>query len=219
MKIKEMHFSCKPSYKLINKGSKYLDTAELLAIVIGNGVKHQSSLEISHKLLKKYNLNGISQLNFNELRKELDHVKALRILSLIELCKRYNKLISKGYSKEINSPEDIFNIYKYRFVDAKEEHFIVVLLDTKNRIIKDKEISVGTLNACVIHPREVFKEAIKESANSIILVHNHPSGDCSPSDEDLEITEKLKEAGEVLDIKLLDHVIVGKEKFWSWGES
>jgi DNA repair protein RadC len=164
-------------------------------------------------------LNGISQLNFNELRKELDHVKALRILSLIELCKRYNKLISKGYSKEINSPEDIFNIYKYRFVDAKEEHFIVVLLDTKNRIIKDKEISVGTLNACVIHPREVFKEAIKESANSIVLVHNHPSGDSSPSDEDLEITEKLREAGEVLDIKVLDHVIVGKEKFWGWGES
>ena len=99
--------------------------------------------------------------------------------------------------------------------DKKKEMFIAVFLDSKNKVIKDEVISVGTLNSSLVHPREVFLEAIKNSANALILVHNHPSGDCSASDEDLIVTQKIKEAGEVVGIKLLDHVVVGKEGFKS----
>ncbi|MBU4492875.1 MAG: DNA repair protein RadC, partial [Nanoarchaeota archaeon] len=103
-----------------------------------------------------------------------------------------------------------------RMKGLKREHLIAVFLDSKNKIINDKVISIGTLNSSLVHPREVFKEAIKNSANAIILVHNHPSGDCGPSSEDIEITDRVKEAGEMVGIKLLDHVVVGKDKHYSY---
>ncbi|MBI2667891.1 JAB domain-containing protein, partial [Candidatus Woesearchaeota archaeon] len=111
----------------------------------------------------------------------------------------------------------VYNMFKDELRNYKKEVLKAVLLDTKNKVISVKEISVGTLNSSLIHPREVFKEAIKESANSIILVHNHPSGDCSPSKEDIKVTKDLIRVSKILDIKLLDHVIIGK-KYWSWSE-
>jgi len=120
--------------------------------------------------------------------------------------------------KKISSAQDVFNYFNEKLSDKKEEYFYVLMLNTQNKIIKEKLISKGILDASIIHPREVFKPAIRNSASRIILVHNHPSGDCTPSDEDLEITERLIKNGEGLGIEVLDSVIVGKGAWWSWKE-
>ena len=198
MKIKDIPWFNRPGFKLTRNGVNTLDDAELLSIIFGVGSKGESALELSNKLLRKYNFNKLEDLSVKDLAKECkgNFNKALQILSLIEICKRYNRLVKGGFNnkkgdKRITSAKDIFNIFVDRYKNYKKEVFNVVLLNTKNKIICEKEISVGTLNSSLIHPREVFKDAIKESANSIILVHNHPSGDCNPSREDIEITEKL----------------------------
>jgi len=219
MNIQSLHFSSKPSYKLIRQGATGLDTAELLAILLGRGRKGESVLELSHKLLNSYNLHGLDGLSYRQL-KELcgDHVKPLQILSFVELSKRYNKLINGGYKQRITSAEDVFNRFKDRLGQEKQEHFIVLYLDSKHQILKEETISIGTLDASLVHPREVFKRAIQESAYGIILVHNHPSGDPEPSEEDKFMTEKISEAGELLGIKVMDHVIIGKETYWGFNK-
>jgi len=220
MKIKEIAFYDRPSERLIKYGAGVLSDYELLAIVLGK-VKDASILEFTNKLLKKYNLNKIYDIGFEVLKKECnnDKVAALKILSLIQLCKRYGTLVNGGFNKkEIKSAKDIFDMFVNRVKDYNEEHLYVVCLDTKNCVNKVHRICIGTLNASLIHPREVFKAAIQWDSNSIILVHNHPSGDCSPSEEDIKITEKLVKIGEEMGIKVLDHIIVGKEKYWSWKE-
>ncbi|MDP1695038.1 MAG: DNA repair protein RadC [Candidatus Woesearchaeota archaeon] len=178
MNIHSLHFSSKPSYKLIRSGATTLDTAELLAILLGRGTKGENVLELSHRLLKNYNLHGLETLSYRQLKTICgDHVKPLQILSFVELSKRYNKLINGGYKQKITSAEDVFNRFKDRLGQEKQEHFIVLYLDSKHQILKEETISIGTLDASLVHPREVFKRAIQESAYGIILVHNHPSGD------------------------------------------
>lgn len=218
MKIKDLPWFNRPGFKLTKKGVDSLDDAELLAIIFGRGSKKESAIELSNRLLKKYNLNKLEDLSVKELAKECnwDFNKALQILSLIEISKRYNKLVRKGYSKRISSSEDVFNMFCDRFANEKKENFVVLYLDNKNKVIKEETVSVGILNASIVHPREVFKNAIKESAAGIIIVHNHPSGDCKPSDNDLETTEKLVQAGDLLCIPVLDHVVIGKACYWSW---
>ncbi|MBT6995657.1 DNA repair protein RadC [Candidatus Woesearchaeota archaeon] len=221
MKIKDLPSFNKPSSKLLKQGASSLDTAELLSIIFGKGDKKESALEISNRLLKKYNLHKFEELGFTELLKECnnDIGKAFRIQALIELSKRYNKLVNHGYKRKITSAKDVYDYFVDSYGKRKKEYFLCLYLDTKNFIIKDSVVSVGTLNSSLVHPREVFKSAIKESANSIILVHNHPSGDCSPSSEDERVTEIFREAGELLGISVLDHVIVGKCDYWSWKEN
>ena len=133
----------------------------------------------------------------------------------------YDKMFTTldGFKKSIGCSKDVYDMFKDELVSLKKEHFFVLLLDTKNRIIKKELVSVGTLNSSIVHPREVFRSAIRESANSIILIHNHPSGDCEPSDEDVSITERLVEIGCLLDVSVLDHVVVGLDGYWSWKES
>ena len=221
MKIKDIPNFNRPGSKLIKNGVSSLDTAELLSIVFGVGSKGESAIELSNRLLKDYNLHKFEELGFKELTKECkgDFVKAMKLLSIVELSKRYNKLVKGGYNKKpINSAKDIYNMFVDEMRNYKKEVLKVVLLDTKNVPISIKEVSVGTLNSSLIHPREVFKDAIKESANSIILVHNHPSGNCNPSNEDIEMTKLLVQAGEHLGVKVLDHVIIGKRKYYSFKE-
>ncbi len=220
MKIKDLPWYDKPNQRLKRYGAGSLTDAELLMVILGK-VKGEGVLELSNRLLKKYNLHKLYDLGFESLKKECndDEYATLRILSLIQLCKRYNQLVKGGYSKKpITCAKDIFDMFLDRVGDYKEEHLYCVLLDTKNFVIGVKRIGIGTLNASLIHPREVFKAAIKERSNSIILVHNHPSGDCNPSEEDLEVTKVLMKAGETLNIPVLDHVVIGKEKYWSWRE-
>lgn len=215
MKIKDLPWFNRPGFKLTRNGVKTLDNAELLAIIFGIGANGESALELSNRLLKDYNLNKLDDLSFNELKEECnDIVKALQLSSLIELSKRYNKLVSGGYNyKIITKAEDVYNMFKDELRNYKKEILKAVLLDTKNKVISVKEISVGTLNSSLIHPREVFKEAIRESANSIILVHNHPTDDPTPSDNDIEITKRIAKAADIIGIKVLDHVIISKKGY------
>lgn len=221
MRIKDLPWFNRPASKLVKKGVDSLDDAELLAIIFGKGDKKESAIELSNRLLKKYNLHKLEELGFNELKKECnnDHVKALRILSLIELSKRYNKLTNKGYKKKISNARDIYNTFVDEFGKKKKEHFICLYLNAQNRIIKEEIISIGTLDTSLIHPREVFNTAIKEGAKSIVLVHNHPSGDVTPSEGDLRATDRIKETGKILKISLMDHVIIGKEGYFSFKEN
>ena len=220
MKIKEIPWFNRPGFKLTRNGVKTLDDAELLSIIFGVGSKKESALELSNKLLKKYNLNKLENLSIKDLANECnnDFNKALQILSLIEICKRYNRLINNGYTKSIRSAKDVFNIFSYKLLNEKRETFIVLSLDSKNNIIKEEEVSKGIFDSSFVHPREVFKSAIKESAYSIIIVHNHPSGDCTPSQQDMEVTKILMKAGATLDIPVVDHVIIGKDNYYSFKE-
>jgi len=143
----------------------------------------------------------------------------MKITAMYEIFKRTNRLHKKGFNKKIGNAEDVFNYYVDELQDKKKEHFYALLLDTKNRIISEELVSVGILDASIIHPREVFKSAIKASSNSIILVHNHPSGDCTPSNEDKEVTKILESAGDLLGINVLDHIIIGKDKYYSFKEN
>lgn len=224
MKLKEIPWFNRPGFKLTSKGVHSLDDAELLSIIFWSNNKEDDVLDISNKILKKYNLHKIENVGYKELvnfvcgKKKAeykDFVKVMKLLSLVELSKRYNKLKSNGFSSTINNASDVFNMFKDEFSKKKKEYFICLYLDSKNKIISNKIISIGTLNSSLVHPREVFKEAVKESANSILLIHNHPSGDCNPSLEDKEITEILEKNGEMLGIRLLDHIIIGSNKFYS----
>ena len=208
----------RPGSKLKKKGVSALDPAELLAIIFGVGNKGLSSLDISNKLLKKYSFSKLRELSLTELKKEVDEIKALKIKAMFEIFRYSNKLTKNGFKPTIQSAQDVFNLFIDELKDKKKEHFYALYLDTKNRIIEKPElISTGTLNASLVHPREIFKEAFRKSSNSIILVHNHPSGDCNPSEEDERVTEKLVKAGELLGIKVLDHVIVG-DGYYSFEE-
>ncbi len=229
MNIKDIPWYDRPGFRLTREGAEKLSNPELLSILFWANDKEDNVLELSNKILKKYNLNKIDDVGYNELvnlicdKKKAeykDFVKVMKLLSLIELSKRYGKLVKGGYNKKpISSAKDVYDMLADEMRNYKKEVLKVILLDTKNVPISVKDVSVGTLNSSLAHPREIFKEAIKESANSIILVHNHPSGNCEPSNEDIEITKVLMKAGEHLGIKVLDHVIIGKEKYYSWREN
>ncbi len=148
----------------------------------------------------------------------LDGYEAIRALALLELGRRTANA-GKGPVDAINRAEDVFLLLKDELRDKRQEHFFVVLLDTKNTVLKKTQIHVGTLNASLVGPREVFREAIREGASAIIVAHNHPSGDATPSPEDVEVTRKLKEVGKLLDIPLLDHVVVGDQRWTSLAEA
>jgi len=203
VKIKDLPWFNRPGFKLTRKGVNSLDDAELLSIIFGVGSKGESALELSNKLLKKYNFNKLEELSIKDIAKECNgnFNKALQILSLIEICKRYNKLVRKGYSKSIESSQDVFNMFVDELRSMKKEYLHILLLDSKNRIVgKPELISIGTLDQSLVHPREIFKEAIKNSASRIILVHNHPS------------------AGKMLGINVIDHIIIGNNSYYSFND-
>ena len=218
MRIKDIPPENRPRERLEKNGVHVLSDAELLAIIFKTGNKEENAIAMSDRLITKYGLGKLNELSLKELQeiKGIGPAKSMQIKALFEFNKRYS--LAKRDGEPIKSAKDVFEYASQRLITNQQEHFMILLLDSKNRIVKDEVISIGTLNASIIHPREVFKSAIRESANSIILVHNHPSGDPEPSAEDEQITKKLFEAGELLNIKILDHVIVGKDKFWSFKE-
>ena len=216
MRIKDISKENRPMERLEKKGASTLSDAELLAVILKTGNKEENVIDMSNRLISKYGISKLSGCSLAELQeiKGIGKVKASQILALFEFNERHN--LSKINNNSIKCAKDVYD-YCISKLDGKDkEHFMILHLDSKNRIIKDEIISIGILNASIIHPREVFKSAIKESANSIILVHNHPSGDPAPSKEDEDISEKLFEAGNLLDIKVIDHVIVGKDRWFSF---
>jgi len=225
MKIKDFPEDSRPREKLLKKGAENLSDPELLAILLRNGLgakkgeRGENAIELANRLINEHGLDKLSECSVKELRNinGIGKAKACQIFASFELNKRINQ--AKHPVKKISCAQDVFDLMHERLKDKKEEHFYVLMLDTKNNIIGEQLISKGILDASIIHPREVFKPAIKNSASKIIIVHNHPSGDPNPSGEDLEITEKLIKAGEELGIKVVDSVILGREKYWNWKDS
>ena len=227
MKIKDIPFYNRPGFKLTRNGVHSLDDAELLAIIFWANDKENDDLSLSNRILMNYNLNKIENAGYKELvnlickKKKAeykDFMKAMKLMSLIELAKRYNKLVNNGHTRNIRSAKDVYNIFSSELSNLKKEKVIGVYLDTKNKIIKKEVLGIGILDGSLVHPRELFKEAIKESAKSVILIHNHPSGDANPSDEDINLTKNLIESGNLIGINFLDHIVIGRKSFYSFKE-
>ena len=220
MKIKDMPWFNRPGARLKRKGVFSLSDAELLAIIIGRGDKTENAIDLANRVLATNNFDKMAELSLSELEKEFRNpVKAMKINAMFEIFRRANKLMKKGFKVQIKTASDVYQYYVYELQNKTKEYFYALFLDTKNRILKEELVSIGTLNESLIHPRELFNSAVQASCNSVIIVHNHPSGDCVPSDSDKEVTKVLVEAGEIMGIKVLDHVIIGKEGFVSLKES
>lgn len=216
MKIHEMPIEGRPRERMEKHSPNALSDAELLAIILMKGHNNENVIDMSNKLIKTFGLEKLKNCTLNELQriKGVGKAKACQILAVFELNKRVKH--KENGNKPIMTPRDVYNYVSERFKGEAKEHFIALYLDTKNKVVKEETISIGTLNTAIVHPREIFKTAIKENANSMILVHNHPSGDPTPSNEDKTTTEKLFQAGELLNIKMLDHVIIGNGKYYSF---
>ena len=217
--IKDLPLSERPREKLCKYGANSLSNAELIATIIRTGYKEDTAIDLANRLLSM-DVSGISYLTYATIEeltsiKGIGNCKAAQILAAIELGKRIS---SRGGEDKIkvDSPTVLAELLMEEMRCLKKEHFKIAILDTKNQIISIENISIGNLNASIVHPREVFNIAIKRSANSIILVHNHPSGDVTPSTEDINITHRLIDAGNIIGIKVLDHIIIGDNKFISF---
>ena len=212
----------RPREKLLSQGPRALSNAELLAILLRSGTKKKSVLRVAEEILahiKEQGLSAMAHISVAELAKidGVGQVKAATLQAAIELGRRL-AMQSAGKIQVIHGPEDVAQFAMPRFRFEQKEHFAVMLLNTKNHIIGMPEVSVGSLSASVVHPREVFRAAIDYAAASMILLHNHPSGDPTPSREDIAVTERLVKAGKVMDIPVLDHVVIGNERFTSLKE-
>ena len=219
--IKDIIKDERPRETLLKKGETYLSDSELLAILINNGTRDKSAITLAREIIETSDgIRNLSNITVEELSKikGIGLAKACRIISALELGRRVS-VASEMQKFKISSPQDIDNVYMEELRYKKKEIFRVVLLNTKNVIIGSKDISEGSLNASIVHPREVFLEAIKKSANKMILMHNHPSGDPTPSSEDINITKRLISAGQIVGIEILDHVIIGDGSFYSFKEN
>lgn len=218
MKIKDLPKEERPREKFLKYGPENLSDAELFALLLRTGNKQENVIEMSHRLINEYGIENLFQCSLEELKKikGIGQAKAIQLLVIGELNKRYSNY--KKPIKKIICSEDVFNLMRDKLKEEKQEKFYVLHLNTKNILLKEELVSLGTIDSSLVSPINIFKSAIKNSVNKIILIHNHPSGDPTPSEEDLEVTSKLSEIGELLGIKILDHIIIGKEGFWSWKE-
>lgn len=210
----------RPRERLKRFGAEALSAQELLALVIGRGIPQKSVINIAQELLARFgNIKAISQATIEELSgiKGIGLAKATQIKACFELGKR-QYLEPELDDIDIKDPKGVVKAVQAGIKDKAKEHFKLILLNTRNKIISISTVSIGILNSSLVHPREVFKEAISHSAASVILAHNHPSGDTEPSEDDLTITKRLTEAGRLLGIEVLDHVIIGRNGFFSFKE-
>lgn len=219
-RIKEISENERPMEKLLHYGVENLSNSELLAILIGSGTRNKNALSLANEILYKKFPN--KELLYTSVEKlmEVDGIglsKSSRILSGLELGKRLAK-VEKLSDISITNPDTVAEYLFEHFRDSYKEEFCILLLDTKNKIISLQTVSVGTINQSLVHPREVFRHAIMRNANSIMLSHNHPSGDPRPSKEDILVTERLLEAGKYIGIPILDHLVIGDRKYVSLRE-
>ena len=219
MRLHDFDPENRPRERFLNSGPASLSPAELLAIILRIGSRKLNILDTCNEIIARFTLEKLVNVTIGELQeiKGIGETKAMQIVAIFELNKRLH--YRRNINKKIQAARDIFEYMAGRIPDETKEHLFVLHLNTKNQIIKPELISVGTLNAALIHPREVFKAAIKESSHAIILVHNHPSGDVEPSNADKQVTELLKKASALIQIDLLDHVITGKTEWFSFRES
>ncbi|CAM3502041.1 RadC family protein [Marinicrinis lubricantis] len=207
----------RPRERMLQFGEQALSNAELLAIILRTGTVAESSVHLAQRILKQSGgLRYLVDCTVQQLTriKGVGPAKALQIKAGIELGRRISKSML-DQTAVIRSPEDAAQLVMEDMRYLQKEHFVCLFLNTKNQVLGQETLSMGSLNASIVHPREVFRAAIKRSSASIICVHNHPSGDPTPSPEDLSITERLVEAGEIIGIEVLDHIIIGDQKFIS----
>jgi DNA repair protein RadC len=215
-KIKDIPRIDRPREKLIQYGPGRLSNSELLAIILRSGKKNENVINLANNVLKKFKAENLPKATYQELKdfSGLGPAKACEIIACFELGKR----LLKGKIVDLYlKPEDVWKELR-DIRDNKKEHFVIFFLDTRNQEIKREIISIGSINANLVHPREVFEPAIKCLAAQVILAHNHPSGDPKPSEDDLEINKRLVEGGKILGIRILDHVIVTKKYYFSFQE-
>ena len=219
LKIKDLPLEERPREKLIKYGSKNLTNSELLAIILGNGSKKQNVLHLSRDLLEKSNIKKLARKRISYLKKTfgIGEVKACKIVACFELGRRLSSF-KECKNQTINQAKDLVKVIQAEMNNLKKEHLKCVFLNSRKRMIKEETIFIGTLDSSVIHPREIFKAAIEESAAAIIIIHNHPSGDIMPSDEDIIITEQIVETGKIIGIEVLDHIIIADGKYFSFKE-
>lgn len=208
----------RPRERFLSNGQDALSDAELLALVLGERAGRQrSARELAERLIDEAgSLRGLGRLSVTELARirGIGPAAAVRILASLALAHRFAaEVLEPGTA--FRSSRDLFAYFHSKLRDRKREEFLAVLLDGKNRFLREVGISVGSLTASIVHPREVFLPAIRESAGAVVLVHNHPSGDPTPSPEDLEVTRRLVDAGEILGIRVLDHLIIGETSYTS----
>ena len=218
--IKEMHDSDKPRERLMNYGPDKLTNQELLGIIINTGNREESSITVANRIIKDMKtIRELRGLTYQELIsvKGIGEAKAVTILAVIELAVRMHTH-SLEEDIYIKSPDDVSDLLMEKMRYYQQEHFVVLYLSTKNMVIHQETMFKGSLNTSIVHPREVYKEAVKRSAAAIICVHNHPSGDPSPSREDIEVTRRLHECGEMIGVDFLDHIIIGSGKYISLKE-
>ena len=219
--VKELPLDDRPREKLLLRGSQNLSDAELVAILLRTGKKGKSVLEISRELISNEgNLAKLATRTVDSLQKVsgIGKDKAATLEAAFELSRRILSQAKWFSNQKVTSPQEIAEIFIPMLRDDTKEKFIVVCLNSSNKIIKHETISIGNLNSSVVHPREIFKVAIDCSSASIILIHNHPSGNPEPSNEDIRITKKVVESGKILDIPVFDHLIIAGDTFTSFVE-
>lgn len=218
--IRELPYSQRPREKALQVGIEALSDSDLLSILLGNGSRGKNALSLAHTILSRFqNFRLLAQASVQDLQKihGIGPVKSLEIKACLEIARRFQQVeLRPGLL--LNNSSQVFGYYHEKLRDQKREKFFAVLLDAKHRIIRDELVSVGSLNFSIVHPREVFAPAIREAAESLILVHNHPSGDATPSREDIQVTKRLIEVGKVVGIEVLDHIVIGNGVYFSFVE-
>lgn len=218
--IRDLPARERPRERMVNYGARALSNSELLAILLRTGSNRESALQLAQSLISE--IEGIENLKLITIEEltaiyGIGQAKAVQILAAVELGRRVQEF-APAEKYPIRMPKDAAKYVGDDLRHLQQEHFVVLLLDTKNCVISQELITVGTLNSSIVHPREVFRPAIKKSVSAIILVHNHPSGDSTPSKEDIEVTERLIKAGKLIGIDVLDHVIIGGSSYTSLRE-
>lgn len=218
--IKECPLDERPRELLKQNGKEYISNSDLLSIILKTGTKNRSVKEISLELLNKYKIDYLKEISLEELKKidGIGEVKAIEILASIELGKRIFLKTNKEL-KKLKSPKDIYEDSKYLFNNKKQEYFYCYYFNNKQELIGRKLLFIGTINQSITHPREIFKEAYKLSASSIICVHNHPSNDLNPSKADINFTNNIIIAGKYQGIPVLDHIIICNNAYYSFLEN
>ena len=214
LKVKEMPFEERPREKLKKYGPDVLRNYELLSILLGKGTRREGVFQIAKRVIEEYGSKAIAnETNVEKIKKllGLGDVHACQVVACFELGRRF---FGKPKEIYIRTPEDAYEYLK-DMGKLNKEYFRGLYLDVKNKLIRDEVISIGTLTTNLIHPREVFQPAIKYSAVGLILAHNHPSGDPSPSEDDVKVTEQIIKVGKIMEIDILDHIIIGDNKFVS----
>jgi DNA repair protein RadC len=219
-RIRDLNASDRPRERLIQNGPQSLSTSELLAILLMVGVKGENAVQLGQRLLNRFNgLTGLHSASFEEVEAEhgIGAAKASTLKAAIELGRRLS-LQDPEERIAINNPADAAALVQYEMSALEQEHLRLILLNTRNHVLDITELYRGSLNASPVRIAEIFKAAIRRNAASIILVHNHPSGDPSPSTDDIALTKAVLEAGKLLDLELLDHIVIGQGTFVSMKE-